>query len=179
VFNTSDSQAKAIWAAIVAALTDEMNVGPNGKPGSGTNTSGRLQSAQYVHKTIHLWSDELPLVGVQLVDEPRGPWAQHFQETDLHFRIAVAANSTTPNPTTGQVMLDDAYDALMNLLQDGNGNGVVPILCDQNNVRWGGNAIFSFIKRIQYDWDVDKAVGTTDARAYAYITYIVQTQTTY
>jgi hypothetical protein len=173
---SSDSQAVAIWRYIIAALKAEMNVGPGG-PGTGPNAGGRLQTVQYVHGTIHLWSDVLPTIGVQILVEHRKPEFQRVQDVIIEFKLVVAAQAK-PDPTNG-ITLDSAYDVLNPLLADGAGNGVLNVLSDRGNVQAGGLANFSRVGRVEYDWEVDKAVGATDARAYAYIQYLVETQVIY
>ncbi len=174
---TSDSGVVAIWNKIVAVLQGEMNVGPTG-PGSGSNTTGRLQSLQYVHKTIHLWSDELPAVGVQLIEEDPEPYGQRKQLVTIEFRIVVAAKAAVDS--NGNITLDDAFSKLMQLIEDGNGNGVMAVLRDPANFSLGGLAMETYSRgKNKYDWDVDKAVGATDARAYAYIPYFAKAIVSY
>jgi hypothetical protein len=170
---SGSSNSIAIWAYIVQMLQNEMNVGAGG-PGTGANTSGRLQSVQFIYDTIHLYGDRLPAIGVQIAEDDRSQQWQRAQDTFLDFKVVVAAKAT---PVAGITTLSNAYHGvLMPLLDDGNGNGLVAVLQDRSigNATCGGLTMFNRVTGIKYDWDVDKAVGTTDARAYAYVNYRCQ-----
>lgn len=162
------------WAYLTQLLSNETNVGSTG-PGSGTNTTGRLQKIWTVEQSIHITSGMYPSIGVQLVSSREEEYSTHGHMLFTTFHIAIAAvdlgSPAGMNPTPASLTV-----AMANLrpnLSDGIGNGVGAILRDSVNYLLGGLAIKTGIRSTTWDWKFDAGPGSA-AFAYAVVEYYAQ-----
>lgn len=148
---TSSDQVVQQWDAIYNALTAEQNYGANG-PGTGTNTTGRLQLVKTIDKCLYPDFNALPFVGVQFkrVNEVIYAMAGRHKLTAV-FHILVVADAKASGTETF-LSVSAAMANLRTLMSDGNGNGVVPVLRDKLNFTWGGTADQTDVVRYDVNW---------------------------
>ena len=158
------------WDALIALFNSHVNVGTGG-PGTGSNSTGKLQTVWYVHESADLWSENLPSLGVQLmsIDPGPSPYASQQNMVCTTFHI-FAATKAVRNQATGLTVLDDAMARLRVLLDDGSGNGVLPILNLRANFTLGGLALRSRVGKVDLAWQYADQ-GESDPRAFARIEY--------
>jgi hypothetical protein len=156
------------WDTIVSIIQAQMNVGPTGA-GSGTNPTGKLQTLQYVSKSIDLSSNTLPACGVQLHTTHFENFASQQLMAHSTFFILLATSAKT-NPTTGLAILDDAMMQLRTLIADGQGNGIGPILRSRANFNLNGYALRTLLSDWQLAWDLPEQTDQ-EPRAFATATY--------
>lgn len=156
------AQTQAIWTALLAILKAEV------APGK------RLATIADVRKSIHFWTKTNgPLLGVQPLEwQYLEHYSQHRRIIKVRFLIAVAAFST--ESPSRPANLDDALATLQTLLDDGNGNGVEPIIHDPQNILLGGIAAQTNLSRCQYDWQIRP---DADQRTCAYGVYDYDVET--
>ncbi len=110
--------------ALIATITAEMTSG------------GRMASLQYVGKSAMFATGKAPACGVIIKGWPDpGPSGQRRLKAVVTLEILLAARSTPTavvGSTPGKIAnLDDAFDTIEPLVDDGNGNGLVAILNDR------------------------------------------------
>lgn len=156
---------KAQWDYIFQALQSNMNYGAGG-PGTGTNAAGLLQSVASVEQSEWPAFNALPFVGVSLKN-----WTMQSEYTGprrkliAHFEIVAVVDVVAAGTTT--IKLADAYAKAMAILDDGAGNGILPILLDPSRYTLGGNASKVIPSAGRNDW-ADKSGGKgTDYVAYS------------
>lgn len=154
---------KAQWAFLFDLFATNINYGPNG-PGSGTNSSGLLQSVASVGQSE--WPDfnALPFVGVALKSWTEQPRASNQHLLVSVFEIVAVVNVIASGESA--IKLDTAYAAAMSILSDGAGNGILPLLHMPVNYTLGGNAAKIIPNKGRLDW-ADRPSG----KGTAYVAY--------
>lgn len=84
----------AIWDQLVAVITAATVVG---QPLAGVKNVG---------KSIHLWTEQSPAIGVQMLREPETPMGIGKHHIDFEFQIVIGASSVETDPKRAN--LDDA-----------------------------------------------------------------------
>ena len=160
---------------LYTTLGNELNYGAGG-PGTGSNTSGRLQQVASWGRTV--WPDftALPYVGVQLERMQEQRYAsqrRHLITTTFSIVGVVQVEATADNI----LKVDDALAAVRTLASDGSGNGILPILRDNANftlgtVNGGPAAEENWISDVLYQWDESPVGKSTQYIAYVTITLL-------
>ena len=102
------SQALAIKEAIITVFT------------ASQGASGTLYAVKAVGPTGYNETGVSPYVGVELIKTSESFGASHQIKIKMSFGISVSVTSTT--------LLQDAYKARDLIIDDGNGNGIQPLL---------------------------------------------------
>jgi hypothetical protein len=161
----------AMWDYMFTVVAREQNFGAGG-PGTGTNPMGRLQTVAMVGKSTWPNFSTFPFVGLQFrnfTEEPYG--AKRYHKFEAFFDIVVVVQVQTVGENILQ--LEDAWSALRLIVNDGNGNGVFPILRDAANYNMGvsvngqANAESSHISDLAFAWDEAPAGAGTMFVAFA------------
>lgn len=134
-----------IWDALFAKLKAETNINPTtGAAGTGTNTTGRLQTCADIRRSIHLWTKRLPAIGVQAVGWDAAEDATSKRLVTFKFNIIAHLEWTASmSASNAPANLDDAWTTLQSLLADGNGNGIEAILNDPANYTLGVSGVIT------------------------------------
>ncbi len=140
-----EQTSSAQWDFLVSTFTAEMAAGK------------RLSLVKDVRASLSLWSEFVPVVGVQLMDtrEDVNATGSHLLYCD--FVIQIATQSTQASATAAGYAipnLDDAMKQARAILADGAGNGVASILRDPANRTLGGSASNSQIKAMHFQPDI-------------------------
>lgn len=152
------------WTFLFDLFQSNMNFGANGA-GTGTNTSGLLQSVASVGRSEWPEFNALPFVGVALKDWDESEYASQKRKLVSQFQIVAVVDVVASGVTT--ISLAAAYQNAMSILSDGNGNGILPLLHDPNNYFLGGNAYKIVPRKGKMDWANKPAGKGTDYVAYA------------
>ena len=150
----NSSPFQAVQNAIYTTLESEM-------------ASGRLHGVSAVGDTWLNEVDEYPYVYVDFdgFDQDLGDAVRQRKQT-LRFIMGIAYESN--------VSLSDARKNVKNLLDDGNGNGLCPILNDPANFHWGQSVNWTSITNCKIYDNGDKNQNTTGQFvAYAVLVYSV------
>ena len=169
--NSYGTTIVAQWNYLFSALPANMNFSPGG-PGTGTNAGGLLQSVATIGKSEWPEFNALPFVGVAPktwnVDQMA---AGQRKLTVVHQIVAVvdvvAAGSNV-------IQLADAYAKVMDIIDDGAGNGILPILNAPDNFGLGGTCSVIIPKQGRLDWANKPGGKGTDYVAYASIMLTTQ-----
>jgi hypothetical protein len=130
--------------------------------------SGRISGVESIGSS---WLNDVSLYPYIFV-WPMGGSEQIFavrrKKETVDIQIGLAYKSVLPYPT-----IEDAYNNLYTLMDDGNGNGLMAILRDPNNYTWGGLASYSEIVDYKFYDTVDsnKASSMTNFAAYCVMHY--------
>jgi hypothetical protein len=157
---------ETIWLYVYELLAGNLDTGSkvvNGQtvllPGEGSNPGGLLPLVATVGKSTWPRFGSLPYVGV---DPPSMSLKQRYSaprrdKLSLDLRIIAAVQVQSEGDTV--INLEQAWEQLVPIIDDGEGNGVQPIL--RNDVLLGGNAIETYITSIRLLWDRAPAGGSS------------------
>ncbi len=158
---TTSLNPNAIWNAIIALIAAQMGTG------------GTLSTLLDVRKSAQFSTDLVPAAAVQWMGAETRPYSNRVRLATHHFRIALAANSIEPPPTVGTqrvANLDDAMSALQPLIDDGAGNGIVPLLGQPANFGLGNLAQETQVVKVEMSWEIREGAGQI-IWAYAFIDF--------
>jgi hypothetical protein len=146
---------------LLQAQTNVGNVMVNGRmvatPGKGSNDTAQLNSVLTVGKSTWPAFGALPFVGL---DPPRITLLERYaaprrDKLALNTKLIAIVDVS---PLDDLVLnLDAAWAALFPIMDDGEGNGIQPIL--RNDSILGGNAIETYFSDIIPGWDKSPAGG--------------------
>ena len=157
---------QTIWLYVYNLMASNLNTGSEtvgGKivllPGEGTNPDGQLPLVAAVGKSTWPRFGSLPYVGV---DPPSLSLKQRYSaprrdKLSLDMRLIAAVQVQSQGDTV--INLEQAWEQLVPIIDDGEGNGVQPIL--RNDVLLGGNAIETYLTSCRFLWDRAPAGGST------------------
>jgi hypothetical protein len=166
-----DDLESTVWTALYDVLESETNIGATG-PGSGSNPTGRLQTCADLRKSIHLWTQRLPAIGVQSLGYEAARYSTQFDILTIRFHIIAAANSLPSGAVPAN--MDASNATLQPLISDGSGNGVGPILRDPENFFLGTPGVIeTWLSGVERSWEVESG-QTPQVWSYALFTYIVK-----
>lgn len=140
-----EQTSKAQWSWLVSTFRAEMASGK------------RLTLVNDVRRSLSLWTEYAPVVGVQLMDAIETQRSTKAHILTCKFVIQISAQSTAATASANGYSipnLDDAMAQVDTILSDGAGNGVASILRDPANRTLGGNAGNSRIIGPHYQADV-------------------------
>jgi hypothetical protein len=147
----------AIWDFVVEVLAREQNFGAGG-PGTGTNSAGRLQTVAQVDKSTWPTFETFPYVGAQFRNFTEDTYgAQRFHKFQAYFDLIAIIQVQAANENVLQ--LGNAWDALRPIVNDGNGNGMFPILRDAQYYNLGysasgqANCEMHQVTDLSFNWD--------------------------
>lgn len=142
----------AIQDAIEATFITERN---GGKLSGVLSVGNTWLNETSVYPTVYVDFDGL--------DEDLGD-AVGQRKQQIHYIIGVSYRSNTS--------LADARKQIRSLIDDGNGNGICPILRDPSNFYWGQQILWSTITNLRiYDNGSDNATTTGQYIAYCVMRY--------
>jgi hypothetical protein len=145
-----------MWDFVVEILAREQNFGT--APGNGTNPAARLQTVAMVDKSTWPTFETFPYVGVQFRNFTEDLYgAKRFHQFEAYFDLVAVVQVTAVNENVLQ--LSDAWSALRPIINDGNGNGMFPILRDAQYYNLGysqsgqGNCEMHQVTDLSFNWD--------------------------
>jgi hypothetical protein len=131
--------------ALVSAIRAEMHAG------------GKLAALADLRKSAQFSTEKLPAAAVHLPKIKFTPFglgaSARTQNATLLFTITLAARSTTTEPVGGGpgtiANLEDADASVITILEDGNGNGLIPLLNTPGTFALAGTALSSRLVGIE------------------------------
>jgi len=165
----------AQWDYLFSLFQGHMNYGPTG-PGSGTNAGGLLQSVASVGKSDWPEFNALPFVGVALKSWSIEQRATSQRKLVATFRVLVAVDVVAGG--TNVINLADAYAKAMGIIDDGAGNGIIPILNLPSSFGLGNTCSIIIPRQGMMDWASRPGGKGTDYVAYATISVQTENYTT-
>ncbi len=157
---------KAQWDYLFTLFQGHMNFGAGG-PGTGTNTAGLLQSVASVGKSEWPEFNALPFVGVALKSWNIDSLAAGQRKLVAVFQIVAVVDVVAAGGNV--INLADAYAKAMTIIDDGAGNGLMPILNAPSSFGLGATCSKIIPRQGRLDWANKPSGKGTDYVAYASI----------
>lgn len=160
-----DDLESTVWTALYNTILSETVL-------AGANPTGRLQTCKDLRKSIHLFTGNLPAIGVQSLGWQAERYSTVHDLLTLRFHIIVAANSKPVTATPAN--MDDANANLQPLISDGSGNGLGPILRDGENfalTRFMTGVSETWLSQLERSWEIKEG---QDPQVIAYGLYMYE-----